>query len=333
MTNLKNLQKLHKPVLLTEVLEAFELTDNNLALSNKRVKIIDATVGLGGHTEQFINRGASVLGIDEDKGTLELVKKRLILTYRDKSPSVQKACPTPEDKLRGSYKLINANFKDIYEIAEQEDFLNADGILFDLGVSSPQITSNVRGISFQEDSAPLDMRLDAGGMAVKGSDLLNILRADQLRELFSKVLNIKKSRDLTNKIIEFRKFKQFETVGDFKKVIGKVIFRKGKKSPDTLPFLALRIAVNSELENLREGLSGGLKVLRSSGKMIVISFHSGEDSLVKQIFIKFEAEELGRILTKKPIIPKTNEIISNIRSRSALMRIFQKNEKKPSNQK
>lgn len=316
MSELEDLQRLHKPVLVSEVLHAFGLSDS-FALLQKRIKIIDATLGLGGHTEEFVKRGAQVLGVDEDSEMLELAERRLKI-----------ACPTPEKKFRGSYTLVKGSFKDILEIARKNNFTNADGILFDLGISSPQLTSDTRGFSFQNDSASLDMRLDREQMGIIGADMLNILREDQLTNMFEKVLNPKLSRDLARRVISFRKVKSFETVGDYKNVIRRVLVRKGRKSTETLPFLALRIAVNSELTSIYEGLKGAVDVLDNFGRIVVVSFHSGEDKLVKKMFTDFEKDSLGRVLVKKPIVPSLNEIEGNFRARSALLRIFEKQKNK-----
>ena len=315
MSDQENLHKLHKSVLINEVMQAFELSDN-IAHSQKRAKIIDATLGLGGHTEQLVKHGIQVLGIDEDNEMLELADKRL-----------KETCPTPEKNFRGSYSLVKGSFKDILEIAKKNNFLNADGILFDLGVSSPQLTSKTRGISFQENSARLDMRLDRVEMGITAADMLNMLREDQLVQMFNVTMNPRLSRRLSTQIVVYRKIKPFGTVGDLKNVVGRVLSKKGRKSPETLPFLALRIAVNSELTSIDDGLTDAIKVLSNFGRIVVISFHSGEDKLVKKVFSRFESQNLGKEITKKPITPSEYEISENARSRSALLRIFEKNEK------
>jgi len=312
MSNLENLQKLHKSVLKNETLGVFK---ENFALSNKRLKIIDATLGLGGHTEEFVKKGANVLGIDQDEEMLESAKDRLTL-----------ACPTPEKDFQGLFKLVKGNFKDVFKIASENGFMEADGIIFDLGVSSPQITSPTRGFSFQNDSADLDMRMNTKELGVKASDLLNVLRLDQLTELFNKVMLYSLSKKLATEITKSRKLKPIKTVGDFKEIIAKVDIKRGKKKrPETLPFLALRIAVNNELENIEAGLTEGLKVLGDGGKLVVISFHSLEDILVAKTFKSFERDGLGK--ASEAVYPSELEIAFNVRSRSAILRVFTKNEK------
>lgn len=315
MSTLENLRKLHKSVLLDEVLEAFGLTEN-IALSNKRLKIIDTTLGIGGHTEELIHRGSYVFGIDQDAEMLKLAEQRLNL-----------ACPTPEGEPQ-KFVLVKGSFKDLYKIASVNDFLDADGVLFDLGVSSPQITSKSRGFSFQNDAAALDMRLDQDEMGVRAMDLLNVLRIDQLTELFAKVIRYPVAKAIAKRVVDYRSEIAFETIADFKTAISDLADKKNGKNASTLPFLALRIAVNSELETLSKGLEDSVRLLKSGGKIVVISFHSLEDKITDNKFNEFESESLGRQLTKKPIKPLDVEVERNRRSRSALMRVFQKNEQK-----
>jgi 16S rRNA (cytosine1402-N4)-methyltransferase len=312
MPKIKKPEIFHNPVLLREVLEAFSFSSK--AHLKKGVKIIDATLGLGGHTEALVKSGADVLGIETDNEMLKLAIDRLKI-----------ACPTPKvNKSWGSYKLVYGNFRKIGEIANENGFSEVDGVLFDFGVSSPQITSPDRGISFGEGSAPLDMRIDRDTQAVKGSDLLNVLRKDQLIELFGKVLNPKVSNTLSSKVVKARELKKIETVADFRDIIHKANVSGKKIDIATLPFLALRMAVNSEAENISAALPKSVNSLRNGGRIVAISFHSGEDSVVKKTFLRFAEDGLGTVLTKNPITPSASEIVSNRRSRSAKMRIFQK---------
>ena len=311
MTNYKSLKSLHEPVLLKEVLEAFEL--DLTARSKKEVRIIDATLGLGGHTEAFIKSGTSVLGIEADKETLKLAKVRLMA-----------ACPAPKkENAWGKFKLILGNFRDIDGIAKSEGFESCDFILFDLGVSSLQLTSDVRGFSFRNKNAILDMRISRDSQTVKASDLLNVLRMDQLVSLFSEVMDFGGSRKLAKKIAESRDIKKIVTVGDLTEIIESTL-RKGKSlNISTLPFLALRIAVNSELENLKEALPKAFRVLKRGGKLAVISFHSGEDRIVKNCFKDHQNNKEG-LIVGDVIQPKREELENNNRSRSAKMRIIEK---------
>jgi 16S rRNA (cytosine1402-N4)-methyltransferase len=309
----KNIAKLHKSVLAREVLEAFGLGEAPL---KSKVKIIDATLGLAGHTLKLVQKEADVLGLDTDPEMLKLAKKRLESAL---------ARPIPEfKKTQGSFKLVLGNFRNIEQLAQKEGFVKVQGILFDLGVSSPQLTSKKRGFSFQNDKAKLDMRFDPHTQSLKASDLLNVLRKDQLTSLFSKILDKNTSQKLSEKIVELRSTKRFESVADVNKVIKGVVNKKKNINVSTLPFLALRIAVNSELENLKEGLVHSIKLLDSGGKLVVISFHSTEDNVVTDLFNDFNQKNFGKILTKKPILPTSKEVSKNPRSRSAKLRIFEK---------
>lgn len=294
----------HEPVLVQKIIEFAPL--------NAQARVIDATLGTGGHTLELIKRGAEVLGIDADKGMLEVAEKRL-----------RKACPTPNREGWGSFRLIQGNFKDVQTIAKSVGWEEVDAVLFDLGTSNLQLTSSLRGFSFANPEAPLDMRIDPESQAVKGSDLLNVLRKDQLMDLFKRVLGIRESRLLTQRVLAFRETRTFSTVGNFLGVCAGI---KGKRNLHlaTLPFLALRIAVNSELENLKEALPKAFSLLKKGGRLMVISFHSGEDALVKDFFEMVLKEGLGEVLTPKPLMAEGQEVAQNPKARSAKLRVLQK---------
>ena len=285
----------HEPVMVQEVIEVLAPL--------KEARIIDATVGTGGHTLELVKAGANVLGIDLDVGMLEEAKKRL--------------------EGAGSLNLTYGNFKDIDVIASGEDFKEVDGVLFDLGVSNLQLMGEKRGFSFGYPEAALDMRIDPNSQGVTASDLLNGLRADQLTALFSKVLTPSQSRFLASRAVVQRERKPFETVEDFLR-IAKRLKSKKDLNPATLPFLALRMAVNSELENLNEALPKALACLKKGGKLLVVTFHSGEEKIVLDFYRKVEKEGSGKILTLVAIRPGEDEIKKNPRARSAELWVLQK---------
>jgi len=293
-------EKIHKSVLTKEVLEAFRLVDAHL---NYQARFIDATVGLGGHTLEIVKKGGTVLGIDMDRAMLEIAA----------------GCLANEN----SYSLVLGNFKDIKSISEREHFTNVDGILFDLGVSNVQLTSEVRGFSFNQPDARLDMRINTTS-GPTAADLLNVLRADQIKDLFSKVLKDFESKRIALEIVEFRKNKQVKTIGDFLFICEKIFKKQGNINPATKAFLALRMAVNSELENLQEALPNALSLLKNKGRLVVISFHSGEDALVKDFFNLQKDLGKGIVINKKPIVPSEEEVRDNPKSRSAKLRILEK---------
>jgi len=294
----------HEPVLVHEVSQGLHI-DN-------QARIIDATEGAGGHSLEFLRLGAKVLGIDADEEMLKIAKERL-----------KDACPAPNPQVGCFFKLVHGNFREIDEIARKEGFDPVGAILFDLGTTSIQLTDPRRGFSFSHPEAPLDVRINPSVQGLTGKDLLNALREDQLRLLFGKVLSHFEARKLAKAIIEARQIKKFETVGDLL-AVAKGLRTKPGLHPGTLPFLALRMAVNSELENLREALPKALLLLAKGGRLGVITFHSGEEKEVVGFFRKLSREGLGTFITKSPIVPGEEEIKGNPRARSAKLFIFEK---------
>lgn len=311
----KNQRRTHEAVLVKEVIDTLGLTKAHL---KTQVRIVDATVGGGGHSAEIIKAGACVLGIDADSKMLKIARENL-----------KKACPTSEGEpreflnlLHGKtmYQLVHGNFRDIDTIAKRHGFTAVDGILFDLGVSNVHFASKERGFSFKEANAPLDMRLDRSAQKVTAADLVNGLRKDQLQQLFEVVMKRKKAAKITKALILRRKVNPIKTVGDFCKVFENVHGRRRKLHPATLPLLALRIVVNSELENLKEALPRAFSLLKPRGRLAVISFHSGEDAIAKRFFKKLEEEGKAKILTRRPILPTKGEVVKNPKARSAKLR-------------
>ncbi len=292
---------MHEPVLTHEVVDLLHI--------QSQAKYIDATVGAGGHSCEIIKRGGRVLGIDADNDMLTLAREKL------------EACPSP-DSVGGSFTLVHGNFSNITSYAKENDFSDADGILIDLGISNVHFLQSDRGFSFSDPQAQLDMRLDPHLQQVKASDLLNSLREDQLKDLFGTVLKPNESRSFAKKVISFREQKPFETVGDFLMICDDT--KKGKIHPATRPFLALRIAVNSELANIESVIPQCINILKKGGRLAVITFHSTEDILVGRIFASLERDKLVKIATPEPIVPSDEELERNRKSRSAKLRVIEK---------
>jgi len=286
----------HEPVMVREVIKALHLKKGGL--------YIDATVGTGGHALEIVKKGGRVLGIDMDPMMLEIAKMRL-------------------EKAGRPFKLVSGNFKDIDEIVKKEKVDEVDGILIDLGVSNVHFDTKERGFSFSNPEAPLDMRLNPDSQGVTAADLLNGLREDQLTVLFAKVLPFFKAKKVAKMLTFFREQKKFETVTDFLEALKDF---KGKPglNPATLPFLALRIAVNSELENLKEALPKAFALLNKGGKLVILSFHSKEEKIIKDFFFSEERENKAKILTKTAITPRDEEIAKNVKARSAKLWILEK---------
>jgi len=272
----------HEPVMVEEV----------LAHLNKAKSVIDATLGTGGHSLKLLESGVKILGIESDPEILEIGKERL-------------------NNL--NCIMVHGNFKDIDKIAHENGFNKVDGILFDLGVSNLQLMNESRGFSFSNPNAIFDMRIDKENQEVTGAILLNVLRKDQLEKLFSKVLDLSSARWLTKRVLEKRETKPIGTVGDFLDIC-EGLRGKARLNPATLPMLAVRIAVNSELENLKEVLPKAYDLLEIGGKLLIISFHSGEEEIVKN----FSKEFLG------PIKPTMEEINRNPKARSAELFVLTK---------
>lgn len=294
----------HVPVLLNEVIDGLSIKPGE--------KYIDATLGGGGHTEEVIKRGGIVLGIDVDNDALDYVTENQRINIDNKKLVLEKG-----------------NFKDIGRIAHLKGFTSVLGIIFDLGVSSHQIDTPERGFSFLKNG-PLDMRMDKD-LSVRAADLLNILTKGELYEIFNNFGQEHNAWAISSAIIRARRVKKIETVNDFEEIIARVY----GINPDDVPdfrkneiykrvFQALRIAVNTELENLKEGLSEAIKILGNKGRIAIISFHSLEDKIVKNTFLELERKKMGRIITEKPIVPGKDEIERNSRSASAKLRIFER---------
>lgn len=296
----------HQPVLLKESVEALKVKKNG--------KYLDGTVGGGGHAQAILKLGGKILALDCDPEALASAREYLTT-----------ACPSSVEN-RGlnnaTWRLVRGNFKDLAKIAKENNFVPLNGVLLDLGVSWHQLETPERGFSFNLEG-PLDMRMDPS-LKVTAADLINGLNKNELEKLFQKLGEEKLARRLAGVVVEARRLKPILTCQQLVEIILKVKPRKGKIHPATQVFQALRIAVNDELNNLKEALPASLEILKSNGRLAVISFHSGEDRLVKN-FLK-EKENLGqiKIITKKPITPGIEEIRQNPRSRSAKLRIGEK---------
>ena len=255
-------------------------------------RFIDATLGGGGHTKKMLEMGAEVLALDEDGDAIE---NNMIL--------VGPHC-----------RIVQGNFRDIETIAGNNNFLNIDGILFDLGVSSHQLDTPERGFSYRFDEAPLDMRF---GDRKKQSacDIVNKNSEEALFDIFSRLGEEEKASGIARSIIKCRKKHEIVTVGELTRCLG-------TKNVDAIAriFQALRIAVNDEFGALQYGLVGAMNVIKVGGRIAVISFHSLEDRIVKRFFL----DNKMHVIDKKPIVPGRGEQQKNRRSRSAKLRIGEK---------
>ncbi len=288
----------HTSVLLHETIEALHVRSGG--------RYIDGTLGGGGHTREIIRQGGIVLGIDVDDQAIQFVSNAL-----------------RNEILIKKLTLVKGNFRNIDQIAIEQSFEHVDGILLDIGVSSSQFDTKSRGFSFRENTR-LDMRMDMS-LSVTAADLVNGLTYGELYELFTKLGEEYYAKSICHLIVNTRKKKLIETTGDLAG-IAEMAYPRGFKKihPATKIFQALRIAVNDELHSLEDALPKAINVLASKGRLVVISFHSLEDRIVKNYFKQAESEKKGRILTDKPIIPTRDETETNKRSRSAKLRVFER---------
>jgi 16S rRNA (cytosine1402-N4)-methyltransferase len=296
----------HTPVLLSEVLKALAVQPGG--------RYIDCTLGGGGHAAAILEHsspGGQLLGIDADPNAIEAARK----------------------KFQGSHDsilIVNDNFINLQSISIKYDFFPVHGILFDLGLSSLQLNGNGRGFSIQHD-APLDMRLNPG-QRITAADIVNTTPEARLTHLIKTYGEERNGHRIARMIIKERPIK---TSRQLAQLIEKAVGRRGKLHPATKTFQALRIAVNHELEYLETALRQAIDLLGYEGKLVVISYHSLEDRIVKQFMQKeskgcicppnIPACTCGhtprlRLINKKVITPAAEEIDNNPRSRSAKLR-------------
>ena len=296
----------HTPVLLPEVLKALAVQPGG--------RYIDCTIGGGGHAAAILNNsspGGQLLGIDADPKALEAARERL-------------------QHYKESILLANDNFVNLQSICIKYDFFPVHGILFDLGLSSLQLNGSNRGFSFQLD-APLDMRFSPD-QKVSAADIVNTTSEEKLAQIIRTYGEESQSRRIAHNIIEERPVR---TTRQLARLIEKAVGRRGKIHPATKTFQALRIAVNHELEYLESALRQAIDLLGYEGKLVIISYHSLEDRIVKQ-FMRLESSGCIcppgtpvcvcghtprlRLINKKVITPAEAEIKINPRSRSAKLR-------------
>ena len=301
---------MHVPVLLNETMD--------LLVTNPAGTYIDGTLGRGGHAMEILKRlspEGRLIGLDRDAEAIEETKEIL-------KPFGERA------------KRIHGNFADMKELCGQIGVTEVDGVLLDLGVSSPQFDVAERGFSFAKDG-PLDMRMDR----TKGrtaADLVNEDDEETLADLIYRLGEDRDSRRIARAIVLERQHGRIERTLKLAEIVERAKGgRRGAIHPATQTFQALRMAVNTELESLEAGLEAGLSMLREGGRMAVITFHSLEDRPVKEFFkrhtVKHESLQQGgeklvyeepavRLLTKKPLTASKQELADNPRSRSAKLR-------------
>lgn len=273
--------------------------------------ILDGTVGQGGHAEQILQANSNVflVCVDRDESALENAKKRLSM-FSDRTTFVKSSFAD----LKGIQNIVGEKFV---------------GILLDLGVSLDQLKDKKRGFSFLA-RAPLDMRYDLSDKTT-AYDIVNHWSEEELEKIFREYADISQSKRVANAIVSARKKKPIETTDELAEIVAKVI-RSKRIHPATKVFMAIRMAVNQELEQLEKFLREFPSHLERKGTVAVISFHSVEDRLVKRYFSKYAKEgflDKGEkiefeLVYKKPCVPEREEILENPRARSAKLRAIRK---------
>lgn len=293
---------MHIPVLLEEVLRAFDPKPGEY--------FIDCTAGEGGHALAIVRLVVPLGGV--------------LAIDRDPRATVALVAHVEQQGLAQSLTVVQENFKDLMVVVEKLRYPPPAGILFDLGFSSNQIAGSGRGFSFQQDEA-LDMRFNPNEtQTATAADIVNGSSKEELMRILYEFGQERRAPHIAEAIIQHRKHQKIKTTQDLVDIILSVVQRYGRTHPATKTFQALRIATNHELENIQQGLDAALGVVSLHGKIVVISFHSLEDKIVKDTFRRWERDGRGARVNKKVIVPTREEIKNNPRSRSAKLRIFQR---------
>lgn len=306
-------QEYHKPVLYNETIENI--------IDKRPLIYVDCTLGGGGHTEGILENStedSKVIAIDQDNQAIEFAKKRL-------------------EKYENKLQIFKDNFKNLDTVIYLGGYEKVDRILMDIGVSSTQLDDVERGFSYKYE-AKLDMRMNRD-LKISAWDVVNKFSEKEIADIIYKYGEEPKSRKIAKNIVEYRKNKNIDTTIELSNIVIKSIGKSMKKHPSKRTFQAIRIFVNKELEVLEEAMDKAVNLLNDKGKLLIITFHSLEDRMVKEKFRKYENpctcpsdfpvcvcgnKSLGKVLTKKPIVAKDEELNENNRAHSAKLRIFER---------
>ncbi len=291
---------MHQAVLTAEVLTFLAPQRGGL--------FVDCTVGLGGHARVLLEHGASrVIGLDRDREALSQAHTALSAWAEH-------------------VELHHANYKDVDAVLDASQISSVDGVLADLGVSSLHLDGEGRGFSFRRDE-PLDMRMDQS-TGQTAADLIRNTSEQTLADIIFKYGEERQSRRIARAIVEARRTSPVTSTGDLASIVRRSLRRKGytRIDPATRTFQAIRIWVNQELDGLEGVLEAMCRRLRTGARLVVISFHSLEDRIVKHTFRALErgGKVAIRVLTKRPVIPQDEEVERNPRARSAKLRVAER---------
>ncbi len=305
----------HYSVMLKEVIDALNIKPTGI--------YVDATLGYAGMSKEILkrlNKDGLLIGIDQDKEAREYSDKEL-------------------QKIGSNYKILPINFKDLKKSLTELNISKIDGIIFDLGFSSPQIDDEERGFSFMKD-APLDMRMNLENK-VTAKDIVNNFKEEELVDCFFKYGEEKLAKVISKGIVRARSTKQITTTLELVEIIKKSVGANYfyKEHPERKIFQALRIMVNDEINVLESVLPDAINLLNKEGRIAVITFHSLEDRVVKKLFKKYsevdelvkglpiipdEYKPLIKLVNRKPILPSDEELKENSRSHSAKLRVAER---------
>ena len=303
----------HKPVLFDEVIENI--------VTNKEGVYLDCTLGGAGHTQGILentSEKAVVIAIDQDDDAIEFAGKKLE-SYKER------------------IKIFKDNFKNLDTVLYMAGYEKVSGILMDIGVSSYQLDDPERGFSYKYE-AKLDMRMNKNAK-ISAYEVINEFSEQEIADILYKYGEEPKSRRIARKITEARKEKKIETTTELADIVIRAIGKSMKRHPAKRTFQAVRMYVNQELEVLEEALEKAVELLEDRGRLLVITFHSLEDRIVKNKFREFEKpckcppnipicvcgkESLGKVITKKPIVAGELELKDNSRAHSAKLRVFER---------
>ena len=301
----------HEPIMLKECLDNLKIKPDGI--------YVDGTIGGAGHSSRIVeklNENGLLIGIDRDDEALTVSKERL--------------------SAYSNVKFVWGRHEEIKEHVHNLGIEKVDGILLDLGISSYQIDEPTRGFSYTKD-AELDMRMDAS-QGITAKDIINKYEKEELEKIFFEYGEEKFSKKIVSKILEARKEKEISTTYELADIIRSAV---GKNAVDSFKriFQALRIEVNGELKELRNAINDCIELLNDGGRICIITFHSLEDRIVKNAFLDAEGKctcpkdfpmcvcgykSLGKVITRKAIIPSKDEQEFNSRSRSAKLRVFER---------
>ncbi len=293
--------KLHLPVLKEEVLDFLDPEPGDI--------LVDATLGGGGHSSEILKRimpGGRLIAMDRDHEAI----RRARLAFKDSEKGVT---------------LVREDFRNIKRVLSGEGVEKIDGVIFDLGMSSYQLDDNSRGFSFMKDG-PLDMRFDTSS-GITAMDVVNSFTRNELAEIIREYGEEKHNNLIARAIVEARKRGYIRTTGQLAEIVSGAAGRwysRQKIHPACRTFQAIRMYVNAEMSAVEHGVEGALGALRSGKRICVISFHSLEDRVVKNIFRREKKLGHVKIVTKKPVLPSRQEVYGNPRSRSAKLRVAER---------